>query len=48
MGGPARPALPRRAADSRVGGRFEGMPPPSVARLESNGSDQLCEATGGT
>ncbi|MBI3629963.1 MAG: group 1 truncated hemoglobin [Candidatus Rokubacteria bacterium] len=34
-------------ADDRVNGRFKPLKPADVARLKSNLSDQVCEASGG-
>ena len=34
-------------ADGRVNARFKGMKPPEVAKLKSNLSDQICQASGG-
>ena len=34
-------------ADPRVNARFKGLQPADVAKLKSNLSDQICEATGG-
>ena len=35
------------AADPRVSGRFKGLQPAAVAKLQTNLADQICDATGG-
>ena len=35
------------AADPRVNGRFKGLQPAAVAKLQTNLADQICDATGG-
>jgi hemoglobin len=35
------------AADPRVNGRFKGLQPAAVAKLQTNFADQICDATGG-
>jgi hemoglobin len=34
-------------ADPRVSGRFKGLQPAAVAKLQTNLADQICDATGG-
>ena len=34
-------------ADPRVSGRFKGLQPAAVAKLQTNIADQICDATGG-
>jgi hemoglobin len=34
-------------ADPRVNGRFKGLQPAAVAKLQTNLADQICDATGG-
>jgi len=34
-------------ADSRVSGRFKGLQPAAVSKLQTNLADQICDATGG-
>ncbi|MBI1727906.1 MAG: group 1 truncated hemoglobin [Candidatus Rokubacteria bacterium] len=35
------------AADPRVNSRFKGLQPAAIAKLQTNLSDQICDATGG-